>query len=66
MGQWYTCPMSLQSSMVSLIPNPAKPEPKGLCCHMDEFPGNPPPVKGGEGGFLKFLANLGANSFLRE
>jgi hypothetical protein len=36
---------------------------------MDEFPGNPPnpPLsKGGEGGFLKFLANLGANSSLRD
>jgi hypothetical protein len=43
---------------------------------MDEFPGNPPVppfekggrrgdfVKGGQGGFLKFLANLGTTSFL--
>jgi hypothetical protein len=45
-------------------PNPAKPEPKRLCCRMDELPGNPPnpPLStGGEGGFLKFLATLGAN-----
>ena len=52
-----------------LIPNPAEPDPNGRCCDMDEFPANPPnpPLsKGGQGGFLKFGANLRTTSFLRD
>ena len=52
-----------------LIPNPAEPEPNGTCCDMDEFltnPPNPPLSKGGEGGFVKFGANLCTTSFLRD
>jgi hypothetical protein len=49
-------------------PNPPAPEPKRLCGSIAEpfrNPPNPPLSKGGEGGFLEFVANLGANPFLK-
>jgi hypothetical protein len=49
-------------------PNPAEPQPKILACGIAEPSRNPPNpllTKGGEGGFLKFVANLRANPFLR-
>jgi len=45
-------------------PNAAEPEPKKLCGGIAEPPRNPPnpPLsKGGEGGFLEFVANLRFN-----
>jgi hypothetical protein len=58
---------SLENKRFSKEPNPAKLEPKGYVAVLMNSPGippNPPLSKGGEGGFLKFLANLGARSFL--